>query len=158
MAPHRPHFWSILEAIFNKNVPTHWQTAPYDHGPGLPDSPPRVRAFWTRNNYLSKKQEQLLISESISEPFSRNGLFFDFMSEEMFMFWWNLKQKRQVIANVFLLLFLSKGWWSDMLWAKARRIAEVSFLIVSFQRQMIWHALGQGPANFFENRVQGASC
>ena len=57
--------------------------------------------FWTRNNYLSKKQEQLLISESISEPFSWNGLFFDFMSEEMFIFWWNLKQKRQVIADVF---------------------------------------------------------
>ena len=78
--------------------------------------------FWTRNNYLSKKQEQLLISESISEPFSWNGLFFDFMSEEMFIFWWNLKQKRQVIAKIFLLLFLSKGWWSDTLWAKARRI------------------------------------
>ena len=84
--------------------------------------------FWTRNNYLSKKQEQLLISESISEPFSWNGLFFDFMSEEMFIFWWNLKQKRQVVANVFLLLFLSKGLWSDTLWAKARRILFVHIL------------------------------
>ncbi len=33
-----------------KGAPPHWQTGDYDHGPGLPDSPPRVRAF------LNKKQ------------------------------------------------------------------------------------------------------
>ena len=36
---------------------------------------PKSKISRTRNNYLSKKQEQLLISESISEPLSWNGLF-----------------------------------------------------------------------------------
>ena len=38
------------------------QTAPYDHGPGLPDSPPRVRAF------LNKKQ--------LSEQETRTAAYF----------------------------------------------------------------------------------
>ena len=105
-----------------KGCPPLRKQPPMTMARGSLTAPLACALFWTRNNYLSKKQEQLLISESISEPFSWNGLFFDFMSEEMFMFWWNLKQKRQVIANVFA-------------------------LTVPFQRLVIWHALGQGPAN-----------
>ena len=121
MAPHRPHFGFILEASFTKNLNFEWTKGlqkmdqkkgarPYAKSLLWPSmtmargsltAPLACALFWTRNNYLSKKQEQLLISESISEPFSWNGLFFDFMSEEFFIFWWNLKQKRQVIADVF---------------------------------------------------------
>ena len=138
MAPHRPHFGSILEAIFIENQNVEWkkgskkwikkrvpaltETGDDDHGPGLPDSPPRVRAF------LNKKQ----LSEQETRTAAHfwihfRALFlewaiFDFMSEEMLICWWNLKQKRQVIADVFFLWFLSKGPWSDTLWAKALRI------------------------------------
>ncbi len=99
VGPQRPHLEPILEIFcvknctfewkkgsknrFKKRVPPLTQTRDYDHGPGLPDSPPRVRVFWTRNNCLSKKQEQLLISKSISEPFSCNVFFYDSMYEIM---------------------------------------------------------------------------
>ena len=39
-----------LQTNVQKKVPPLTQTAAYDHGPGLPDSPPRVRGF------LNKKQ------------------------------------------------------------------------------------------------------
>ena len=45
-----------------KRVPALTQTSPYDHGPGLPDSPPRVRGF------LNKKQ--------LSEQETRTGAHF----------------------------------------------------------------------------------
>ena len=73
----------------------------YDPGPGLPDSPPRVRGF------LDKKQ--------LSEQETRTGAHFwvhfwavvlelvisESISGKLLIFWWNLKQKRQVIAELF---------------------------------------------------------
>ena len=115
--------------LFKKRVPPHWQTTPYSNAGRLLEKQPRVRAFWTRNNCLGKKQQQLLISESISEPLSWNGLFLESMSGKLLTFWWNLKQKREVIAEVFAHCTFSKGWWSDTLWAKARRISHKETLV-----------------------------
>ena len=50
-------------------------TSDYPQARRLPDSPPRVRGFLNRNNNLSKKQQQLLLSQSISESFSWNRSF-----------------------------------------------------------------------------------
>ena len=50
--------------------------------------------FWTRNNYLSKKHELVLISESISEPLSWNGYFWvRFWKICVFDGIWNKKDK-----------------------------------------------------------------
>ena len=107
---------------FKKRWPPWLKQDPMTMARGSLTAPLACAVFWTRNNYLSKKQEQLLISESISEPFSWNGCFLIPFLKNCDFFWWNPKQKRQVIADVFFLLFLSKGQWSDTLWAKARRI------------------------------------
>ena len=110
VAPNRPNIGSILEAFLIKNhnfewkkgskklfktrVPPHWQMRSYDHGPGLPDSPPRVRGF------LNKKQ--------LSEQETRTGAHFwvhfwavvlewvisESISGKFVIFWWNLKQKK----------------------------------------------------------------
>ena len=67
--------------MFKKRVPPLTQTGPYDHGPGLPDSPPRVRGFLNKKQ-LSEQETRAaahfwihfwalvlewVISESISE-------------------------------------------------------------------------------------------
>ena len=69
-------------------------------------APLACAVFWTRNNCLSKK---------LSEQETRTGAHFwvhfwavvlewvisESISGKLLIFWWNLKQKRQVIATVF---------------------------------------------------------
>ena len=108
----------------------------YHPVPRLPERPPRVRVFWTRNNCLGKKQQQLLLSESISESFSWNRSLLNPFLEKCWFCLSNLKFveeawawfpfpmacnfNAEVVAccRNFCLLSLSKDWWSDTPWAK----------------------------------------
>ena len=141
IASKRPHFGFILEAIFLQNCIVWWKKGfpkslqkkgiPQRQSrsnkglwtnPEAPWQPPLACAvFWTNNN-LSKKQQQLLISESISESFSG----------KWFTFWWHFwkivnflmksETRKMNHCKSCCLFSLSKGEWSDTLWAKARRI------------------------------------
>ena len=94
----------------------------YDHGPGLPDSPPRVRAF------LNKKQ----LSEQETRTAAHFWIHFRALFLEWAIFWFHVwrnvhflmksETKKTSHRSCFFLWFLSKGPWSDTLWAKARRI------------------------------------
>ena len=148
MAPHRPHFGFILEAIFTKNpnfewkkgskkwinkrVPALTQKASYDHGPGLPDSPPRMRAF------LNKKQ----LSEQETRTAAHFWIHFRALFLEWAIFWFH------VWRNVH---FLMKSE------TKKTSHCKCFSLIVPFQRLVIWHALGQGPANFLKKIIPAST-
>ena len=108
-----------IQKSLQKRIPPKSQTSTYLRVRRLLGSPPRVRVFWTRNNSLSKKQQQLLIAESISEICFGMGSF-----------WVNL-WKKDVLMKII----------------KRQIVADYIFLIVSCQRPVIWHALGQGPAS-----------
>ena len=92
------------------------------------------------------------------------------MSGKLLICWWNLKQKRQVIAEVFaycpfpkvddltrsgprpgefLSPFLENCSFVDESWNRKIQFIADLLLSFSFQRPMIWHALGQGPANYY---------
>ena len=77
--------------------------------------------FWTRNNNLSKKQQQLLISESISDSFS-----------------WNRSFLNPFLDNVNLLMNFE---------TKTIRHCRSCCLFSLTKMPVIWHPLGQGPAN-----------
>ena len=89
--------------MLQKKVPRQTQTQLYRQAGRLPDSPPRVRGFLNKKQlseqetraaaHLSKKQEQLLIFESISEPLSWDGLVLGQFLETCY-FLWNQKQKK----------------------------------------------------------------
>ena len=64
-----------LQQNVEKKCPDRLKRDPIPESQGSWTATPRSKISRTRNNYLSKKQEQLLISESISEPLSWNGLF-----------------------------------------------------------------------------------
>ena len=101
----------------------------YDHGPGLPDSPPRVRAF------LNKKQ----LSEQETRTAAHFWIHFRALFLEWAIFWFHVwkkdhflmksETKKTSYCRFLCYLFLSKGWWSDTLWAKARRISPFHLLI-----------------------------
>ena len=139
MAPHRPHFGFILEAIFTRNrnfewkkgskkwikkrVPALTQMRDHDHAPRLPDSPPRVRAF------LNKKQ----LSEQETSTAAHFWIHFRALFLEWAIFWFH------VWRNVHVLMKSE---------TKKTSHCKCFSLTVPFQRLVIWHALGQGPANF----------
>ena len=141
MAPHRPHFGSIFDAIFIKNPKFEWkkvskklfkkrvapftQTGPYGQAPGLPDSPPRVRAF------LNKKQ----LSEQETRTAAHFWIHFRALFLERTIFWFHVCK---------IVHFLMK---SETKKTSHCRYLQMLFFMVPFQRSMIWHALGQGPAN-----------
>ena len=60
--------------------------------------------FWTRNNNLSKKQQQLLISESISESFSWNGSFLSPFLENCAFFMKSETQKNMSLQKIMIVL------------------------------------------------------
>ena len=113
----KSQFWlqKRVQIIVQKKSATPLRKQPpiigYDHGPGLPDSLPRVRGFLNKKQLseqetttavhfwvnfwalfwngfcLSKKQQQLLISESISELCSGMGSFWvNFWKEKCLFF------------------------------------------------------------------------
>ena len=47
----------------------------------------------------------------------------------------------------FLISCLKKCSFFDEIWNKKDKSSQMFFLMVPFQRLVIWHALGQGPAN-----------
>ena len=138
IAPSGLHFGYILGATFFKKLNCEWKMCSKNRfkkrvppigkqgnmtmARGSLTAPLACAVFWTRNKCLSKKQEQVLISESISEPLSWNGLFFESMSGKSLTFWWNLKQKKRSNCRSFCSVYLFLSWWSDTPWAKARRI------------------------------------
>ena len=140
MVPRRPHFGPIWDAIVIPNCKFGWkkgskklltkrvtpltQTTDYDHGPGLPDSPPRVRGF------LNKKQ--------LSEQETTTAAHFWVKFWALF---WN-------VGN-----FRIHLWFFGESWNRKRQVvAELVLLCYClFPKPVIWHALGQGPANSLDN-------
>ena len=80
-------------------------------------APLACAVFWTRINNLSKKQQQLLISESISESFSWNQSFLSPFLENYTLLMKSATKKNSHCRSCCLLsLSLFVCWWS--LWPK----------------------------------------
>ena len=135
--------------MFKKGCPSLLKQLPMTMARGSLTAPLACAVFWTRNSCLSKKQEQLLISESISEPLSWNGLFLSqFLKIVNFLMESETKKDKQLQKFLFL-LSLSKGLWSDTLWAKARRIsAAVVFFVLPHKKADDLTRPGQRPGEF----------
>ena len=117
--------WKMgFNKVLKKRVPPLTQTNPYDHGLGLPDSPPNMRGF------LNKKQ----LPEQ--ETTTAAHFWINFWA----LFW------NGFFLSPFRIFCVDESWNR-----KRQVVADVLFLIVSFQRPVIWHALGQGPANSKQN-------
>ena len=109
VASNRPHVGSILGAIFIKNLKfkgkrdfetLQTQTTPYVQASRQP--PIACAILSTRRNTLSKKQQQLFVSESVSEYCCWTCHFWASSIEQLYSYVsWNLRQKHirfQVLA------------------------------------------------------------
>ena len=126
--------------IATKKVTLQTQISNSSHVQRPLEQQPRVRVFWTRNNNLGKKQQQLLISESFFESFSWNRSFLNPFLENILFFWWILKQKHRVHS-------CCKNWstrWNTYWNNCGNKCTEL----------MIWHALGKAR-RILKNRGLG---
>lgn len=146
---------------FKKGCPVRLKRPPINMAGGSLTAPLACAFFWTRNNYMSKKQQQLLISESISEPLSENGLFLNPFWKVFFFLLKSETTKDKQLQKCLYLLSLSKGLWSDTLWAKARRIQSLRILGATSGGSAIWTTWGAGPLREMKSlnnvHVQGFS-
>ena len=104
--------WRVTKNRCRKKAPPITQTSPYDHGPGLPDSPP------SRARFLNKKQQFEQQKQQQEQQLQQLWLNVDFCFENCPI--WVETRKKGCWT-----LLESKGQWSDTPWAKARRILKV---------------------------------
>ena len=106
---------------FKKRCPAKVKRLPIPMSGGSRTAPPMSLIVRTRNNNLSKKQQQLLISGSISESLSWNRSFLHpFLENCAFVV---VFFSIVALTHHFLdCLSHVQGPWSDTPWAKARRI------------------------------------
>ena len=142
VGPTRHNLGSILETVLVQNVILGWKKAlqkiPKKSCPGrvkhqsIPMSrgsraaTPKSKIVWVRNNNLSKKQ----LSEQETRTAAHFWIHFRalFLEWAIFLFhvWRNVhclmkSETKKTSHRRCCLWFLSKGRWSDTLWAKARR-------------------------------------
>ena len=131
--------------VQKKSAPPHYANNPLWPWPGAPLQPPSRARFseqettvWARNNNNCWFLNQFL--GSVLEwvlPEQETTTAVHFWVNFWALFW----------NGFFRSQFLQKR---DVLMKTIKRqiVADYTFLTVSFQRPVIWHALGQGPANF----------